>query len=207
MDLKRHDFSVLAYCHEGDGHIQLGRPYRLEAGSLMLLPGWAPHRVQGIATGQLTYVSCLETELPIKLRQAITEVRLGGSPLRPGSRWTGDTESLLAQFQSEEAAPLWVQEALRLVFQPCVQPWSLTRLAEQVSVSPAHLTTQVRRWTGQSLGQWSLQARLDEAALQLRHSPQTVAEVAARSGFSDLSHFRRLFRRRFQQTPQEYRNL
>lgn len=207
MNLRRHDFSVLAYCHEGGCQIQLDRSYRLETGSLMLLPGWAPHRVQKMGNSHLTYLSCLETELPVKLRQAITKVRLGASPLLPNSRWTGESESLLAQFHSEEPAPLWIQEALRLVFQPCVQPWSLTRLAEQVSVSPAHLTTQVRRWTGQSLGQWSLQARLDEAALQLRHSPKTVAEVAEQTGFSDLSHFRRLFRRRFQHTPQEYRKL
>ncbi|MBX3166505.1 MAG: helix-turn-helix domain-containing protein [Candidatus Eremiobacteraeota bacterium] len=206
MDLRRHDFSVLAYCHEGNCQIQLGSTFRLEAGSLMLLPGWAPHRVHG-TSGQLTYLSCQETELPVRLRQAVTQVRLGGSPLRARSRWTGETESLLAQFVSQEAAPLWVQEAVRLVFQPNKQPWSLTRLAEEVSVSPAHLTTQVRRWTGQSLGQWSLQARLEEAALQLRHSPQSVAQVAEHSGFADLSHFRRLFRRRFQSTPQEYRNL
>lgn len=205
MELKRHDFSVLAYCHEGSCQIQLDRTVRLEAGSLMLLPGWAPHRVQ--ATRHLTYLSCQETELPVQLRQAVTQVRLGGSPLRPRSRWTGEVESMLAQFVSQTAAPLWVHEAVRLVFQPTPEPWSLTRLAEAVSVSPAHLTTQVRRWTGQSLGQWSLQARLDEAALRLRHSPQSVAQVAEQTGFTDLSHFRRLFRRRFQRTPQEYRNL
>lgn len=205
MDLKRHDFSVLAYCHEGSCHIQLGRPLRLEAGSLLLLPGWAPHRVQ--ANPHLTYVSCQETDLPVQLRQAVTQVRLGGSPLRAGSRWTGEIESLLAQFVNQAAAPLWVQEAVRLVFQPGPEPWSLTRLAEAVSVSPAHLTTQVRRWTGQSLGQWSLQARLDETALRLRHSPHSVAQIAEGSGFADLSHFRRLFRRRFHSSPQEYRNL
>ncbi len=205
MDLKRHDFSVLAYCHEGSCQVQLGRPVRLEAGSLMLLPGWAPHRVQ--ANQHLTYVSCQETELPVQLRQAVTQVRLGGSPLRVHSRWTGEIETLLAQFVSQAAAPIWVQEAVRLVFQPAREPWTLTRLAEEVAVSPAHLTTQVRRWTGQSLGQWSLQARLDEAALLLRHSPQSVAQVAEQSGFADLSHFRRLFRRRFHLSPQEYRTL
>lgn len=205
MEPKRHDFSVLAYCHQGSCQVQLGRPLRLEAGSLMLLPGWAPHRVQ--PTRHLTYVSCQETDLPVQLRQAVTQVRLGGSPMRTHSRWTGEVESLLAQFVSQASAPLWVHEAVRLVFQPTPKPWSLTRLAEAVSVSPAHLTTQVRRWTGRSLGQWSLQARLDEAALHLRHSPLSVAQVAERSGFTDLSHFRRLFRRRFQLSPQEYRNL
>ena len=206
MHLRRHDFSVLAYCHEGGCQIQLDRPYRLEAGSLMLLPGWAAHRVQGLPDSHLSYVTCLETELPVQLRQSITAVRLGAQPLRPDARWTGETESLLTQFGLPDPAPLWVQEAVRLVFQPQAQPWSLTRLAEEVSVSPAHLTTQVRRWTGQSLGRWSLQARLDEAALQLRQSRQSVALVAEKAGFSDLSHFRRLFRRRFYKTPQEYRN-
>ena len=206
MHLKRHDFSVLAYCHEGACQVQLERPYRLEAGSLMILPGWALHRVQGLSESQCSYLSCQETELPVRLRQAITQVRLGSTPIRPRTRWGGDSETVLSQFIQEETAPLWVQEAVRLVFQPSTRPWSLPRLAEEVSVSPAHLTTQVRRWTGQSLGQWSLQARLDEAALLLLHSPSSVAQIAEQTGFSDLCHFRRLFRRRFQKSPQEYRN-
>ncbi|MBN9420134.1 hypothetical protein ABS71_01790 [bacterium SCN 62-11] len=206
MHLKRHDFSVLAYCHEGAGQIQLERPYRLEAGSLMILPGWVLHRVLTLPESQFSYLSCQETELPVRLRQAISRVRLGGNPIRPQTRWGGDSETVLSQFLEEETPPIWVQEAVRLVFQPSTQPWSLARLAEAVSVSPAHLTTQVRRWTGQSLGQWSLQARLDEAALLLLHSPSSVAQIAEQTGFSDLSHFRRLFRRRFQKSPQEYRN-
>ena len=206
MHLPRHDFSVLAYCHEGACTMQLADPFLVEAGSLVLLPGWALHRVEP-AGGQISYLGCLETDLPPRLRQAITEARLGCSPVRRRSRWTGDLESMLADFSQQQTAPLWVQEALRLAFLPTAQPLSLAHLAEEVSVSPAHLTTQVRRWTGQSLGQWSLQARLDEAAQQLRHSPAPVARIAEQTGFTDLCHFRRLFRRRFHQSPQEYRTL
>lgn len=208
MQVGRHEYSVLVYCHQGSCGVVASGNHRLEAGSLMLVPGWVAHRVDRHTP--LSCLNCWEAELPLDLRAAITSVRLGASPVRalPERLWNGGLESLLALFlEDRREAPVWVHEALRLVFEHCSEPWSLPRLAEQVGVSPAHLTTQVRRWTGQSLGQWSLRARLDYAGLALRAGSASVAEVAAASGFTDLCHFRRLFRRQYQLSPQEYRSL
>jgi AraC-like DNA-binding protein len=47
--------------------------------------------------------------------------------------------------------------------------------------------------------------RLRVASRALVHSRQTLAEVAARCGFADQSHFTRAFRRQFGRTPGDYR--
>lgn len=208
MHIGRHDYTVFAYCHQGRGQFQLDQPYALEPGSLMLMPGWVAHQVRWQPDTQLSYLQCRESELPASLRGALTSVRLGASPMRkvPERAWKGDVEALLPHFLDEKAAaPLWVHQALGLIFEHCQRPWSLTRLADHVGVSAAHLTTQVRLWTGRSLGQWSLRARLDYAGLALADGTRSVAQVAEASGFSDLCHFRRLFRRQFQHSPQEHR--
>lgn len=182
MQIGRHDYSVLAFHQQG----------------MLLVPGWTPHL--SLRHGNLSYASFQESELPLELRAAVTSVRLGANPWRPHRG--GSLESLLSQFaQPQENPPLWIHKALGLVFEHCREPWSLPQLADSVGVSPAYLTTQVRRWTGRSLGQWSIRARLDYAAMALRQPDSTVARVAEASGFSDLAHFRRLYRRQFQHSP------
>lgn len=196
MNIGRHDYSVLARVPPDECGAQ--------SDELVLLPGWSPHL--SLRNQVLDAEQFREAELPLSLRQAVTAVRLGAPARRPAREGQASLESLLAGFlPGQSGPPEWVHEALRLVFEHFPEPWSLPRIAEQVGASPAHLTTQVKRWTGRSLGQWSIQARLDYADLALKDPANTVAEVAHASGFADLAHFRRLFRRRFQHTPQEHR--
>jgi AraC-like DNA-binding protein len=50
-----------------------------------------------------------------------------------------------------------------------------------------------------------VQKRLRVAMELLRHSGMNVLEVALASGFEDVAHFHRLFRRRIGSTPGQYR--
>lgn len=208
MNIGRHEQTVLAFCHQGGGRLRLAGEHGLTPGTMMLVPSWSPHLVRRQLDTHVSIVSFNEGDLPVPLRKAVTAVRLGASPVRaiPEKAWTGGVEALLSDFSAEPDPPVWIHDVLGLVFRHSLQPLSLAELAARVAVSPAHLTTLVRRWTGQSLMQWSLQARLQEAALQLTDPANSVADVAQASGFADLSHFRRLFRRRYHQSPQEYRS-
>jgi AraC-like DNA-binding protein len=63
--------------------------------------------------------------------------------------------------------------------------------------------------TGRSFSQHLLERRLQRAAVLLRHPAwhgRKIADVAAQAGFSDLSYFNRVFRRRFGTTPSAFRN-
>lgn len=53
--------------------------------------------------------------------------------------------------------------------------------------------------------QYILDCRLDEAARRLKTSSQTVTDIAFATGFDDLTHFGRAFRRRFDLSPRSYR--
>lgn len=158
----------------------------------------------------LSCLNCWEAELPLDLRAAITSVRLGASPVRalPERLWNGGLESLLALFlEDRREAPVWVHEALRLVFEHCSEPWSLPRLAEQVGGSTRPSNHPGTSLDGPESGPVVVAGSPSLRRPALRAGSASVAEVAAASGFTDLCHFRRLFRRQYQLSPQEYRSL
>jgi AraC family transcriptional regulator, exoenzyme S synthesis regulatory protein ExsA len=57
----------------------------------------------------------------------------------------------------------------------------------------------------ESPGKWLLQKRLDYSAALLRGSTMNVTEIAFESGFEDVSHFSRVFKERFGDSPVAYR--
>lgn len=78
-------------------------------------------------------------------------------------------------------------------------------LALATQLTPAHLSRTYRRLTGLTISQALRKRRFQEARHLLAETQLEVAEVAKRSGFTDLSHFYRLFREEFGTTPAEYR--
>jgi AraC-like DNA-binding protein len=54
-------------------------------------------------------------------------------------------------------------------------------------------------------GKWLLRRRLEYAAAQLRSSKANITQVAFESGFEDVSHFSRTFKKQFGVSPVAYR--
>lgn len=54
-------------------------------------------------------------------------------------------------------------------------------------------------------GKWLLRKRLDYSAALLRSSKMNVTEIAFESGFEDVSHFSRVFKKQFAVPPLSYR--
>lgn len=77
------------------------------------------------------------------------------------------------------------------------------RLAERLGMSVRYLHRLLEP-TGRSFSEHLLAARLDRAAAMLRDPAAAhlrIGEIAARSGFSDISHFNRSYLRAFGDTP------
>jgi AraC-like DNA-binding protein len=75
------------------------------------------------------------------------------------------------------------------------EPLDLTQLGRVTSVSPWHLSRIFTQTFGISPRQYLIRLRIDEAARLLAEEDVTVSEVAARTGFRSLAHFRATFRR------------
>ena len=72
---------------------------------------------------------------------------------------------------------------------------SLDELARQAGVSRFHFARQFRLSTGESPMEYLRRVRIERSKSILQTRDTTIAEVAARLGFSDQSHFTRIFGR------------
>lgn len=82
---------------------------------------------------------------------------------------------------------------------------SLTAMAELAAMSPTHFSKAFRKAMGESPLQYVIAARMEKAAVLLRTTALTVAEVAYRVGYEDVSRFGQHFKRRFGATPAAFR--
>ncbi|RAY28904.1 HTH-type transcriptional activator RhaS [Enterobacter kobei] len=78
-------------------------------------------------------------------------------------------------------------------------------LASHFSLSLRTLHRQLKQRTGQTPQRYLNRLRLIKARHLLRHSDESVTDIAYRCGFGDSNHFSTLFRREFSWSPRDIR--
>jgi AraC family transcriptional regulator len=68
------------------------------------------------------------------------------------------------------------------------------------------LARSFQRAKGSSVGEYQRGLRIALARRALTNEHASIAEVAAMAGFTDQSHFARVFRRMTGETPRDYRH-
>jgi len=84
---------------------------------------------------------------------------------------------------------------------------TLERVANQVNISRSHFSRQFRQHTGFSVIEYLLKVRCDAVAKLLASSDTNITAVAFATGFSNLSHLYRHFKRRYGITPGAFRQM
>jgi AraC family transcriptional regulator len=101
--------------------------------------------------------------------------------------------------------PTWLQRVLDRLHDDPSATLSLHELAAMAGVHPSHLARSFQQAQGVSVGEYQRHLRIELASKALGDRQRSIAEVAAAAGFSDQSHFARVFRRVMGQTPRDYR--
>ncbi len=100
-----------------------------------------------------------------------------------------------------------VRAALAYIREHCSeQHLSLGEVADHVYVSQWHLSKLLNRETGQSFFDLLGSMRISRAKELLADASMRIQDVAEATGFSDVAHFSRSFKRFAGCTPGEYRN-
>ena len=100
-----------------------------------------------------------------------------------------------------------VRAALAYIRERCSeQHLSLGEVADHVYVSQWHLSKLLNRETGQSFFDLLGSMRISRAKELLADASMRIQDVAEATGFSDVTHFSRSFKRFAGCTPGEYRN-
>lgn len=90
------------------------------------------------------------------------------------------------------------------ILQDLSRPPRISVLARETGMSETKMKVLFKQVFGKSIYNYFQSARMEEAAFLLRQSDFTVSEVGYRLGFSNLSHFSRLFEKHYQTTPKKF---
>jgi AraC family transcriptional regulator len=188
------------HAHRFEGHVHTldvvftGRMSARIGGSSLLRAGHF-EATGGVVTGTLTgllhelrtpdVASALMVEgLGFQLIAALTRSALATTTQRP---------------------PVWLRRVRERLRETYRSGPTLSSMAADVEVHPAHLAREFHRYFGCSLGADVRRLRVDYAARRIVSSGTPLAEIAVDAGFSDQSHFTRVFRTITGTTPERYR--
>lgn len=87
------------------------------------------------------------------------------------------------------------------------QKITIEQLAEEFHTNRTSLLSDFKKYTGQSVNQYLIQLRLTMASTLLRDTTLTIDEICDRTGFHDISYFSKVFKKKLNLTPSEYRRI
>lgn len=82
---------------------------------------------------------------------------------------------------------------------------SINDMAFECGYSASHFMRWFKEITGSGFSAYLIEYRLNKAASALRDTSDTILDVSARNGFENLSNFNRLFKKKFEMTPSQFR--
>ena len=181
-------------------------------GGTCLLIEIAPRRLETIEpfSDITTRPSLFRTARLAGLGQRIYREFTGGDDLSPLA-----VEGLILELLVEasraavaeptHARPAWLERARDLIHESLDQPITLSSIAREVGIHPAHLARSFRAHYHATIGDYIRRLRIERAARELADGSASIAEIAFRSGFCDQSHFSRVFRQCTGVTPAAFR--
>jgi AraC family transcriptional regulator len=101
--------------------------------------------------------------------------------------------------------PQWLLQAQELVHARFREPLTISEIATNVGVHPAHLAHRFREQFHTTIGVYVRRLRAEWTAERLREDDAPIVEIALAAGYSDQSHLTRECRRYLGVTPAAYR--
>jgi len=110
-----------------------------------------------------------------------------------------------ADSTSASRVPRWLVRVREQLDDEPSRHHSVQAIAVDAGVSPVRLSRAFRRTYGESLGSYQRRVRIRRACERLRDEETTLAAIALDAGFTDQSHFTRVFTRLIGITPAVFR--
>lgn len=149
------------------------------------------------------------------LKELLTKQDTGYWPCRSRSYLFEILFCLARQEEEEVINPIqpyneYSRLAVNVIYylQSCYhQKITIEQLADEFHTNRTSLLTDFKKYTGQSINQYLIQLRLTMASTLLRDTSLTIEEICDRTGFHDISYFSKVFKKKLQLTPSEYRKI
>ena len=100
-----------------------------------------------------------------------------------------------------------MQEFVDLVAEHGAKERNVSFYAEKLLLTPNYLSAFIRKHSNKSVMQWLNERTLLQAKALLKHTNQSISEIAFLLNFAEVTLFSRFFKRETGMTPKEFRNL
>ena len=107
---------------------------------------------------------------------------------------------------SKKKIPDWVRELKEIIQDHIDTNLSLKEISKNLEISPSYLSREFSKYFGDlSFGEYIRKQRIEKAKELMQTGPYSLTEIAYLTGFSDQSHFTRIFQKHIGQSPSAYR--
>jgi AraC family transcriptional regulator len=110
------------------------------------------------------------------------------------------------QLSAEKQPPVWLARVVEKLSGEFTENFSTEDLALAANVHPVHLAAVFRQFYHETMGEYVQKLRIAHASRLLLDKEIPLAEIAYAAGFSDQSHFTRIFKRFVGVTPGAFRS-
>jgi AraC family transcriptional regulator len=123
----------------------------------------------------------------------------------------GLTLEMLAHSARKDQAPRkkpprWLARVVERLNEEFPETPAMASLADEVGIHPVHLAAVFRKFRNETVGEYVQGRRVEYACRELKHKDKPLVDIAVDAGFSDQSHFTRVFRRFTGMTPGAFRD-
>ncbi|GGH15505.1 response regulator transcription factor [Paenibacillus segetis] len=99
-----------------------------------------------------------------------------------------------------------VKQVQELVSEMHRQDISVKTIADKVYLHPVYLSKVYKAETGESLSNYIIRMRMEQAHYLLKHSHKKIYEITEELGYQNPQYFSKIFRKFYGMTPQEFRD-
>ena len=106
---------------------------------------------------------------------------------------------------SQTKLPSWLKQAREILHTHFPNTLTHDEIANAVGVHPVHLANAFRHHYKCTIGEYIRRLRIEYACREISGSDASLVDIALASGFSDQSHFSKVFKRLAGMTPTQFR--
>jgi AraC-like DNA-binding protein len=107
---------------------------------------------------------------------------------------------------SNKKTPAWAQELKEILQDHIDTNITLKEISKDLNISPSYLSREFSKYFGDlSFGDYIQHQRIEKAKELMSNPSYSLTEIAYLTGFSDQSHFTRIFKRITGQNPSDFR--
>ena len=112
----------------------------------------------------------------------------------------------IKQKSEQKKTPDWVKELRQIIQDQIDTNLNLTEISKSLDINPSYLSREFsKHFNNLSFGEYIRKLRIEKAIELMKQNQYTLTEIAYLTGFSDQSHFTRIFRQHTGKSPSVYK--